>query len=71
VVRRSRSRFSRLGDEDLLTFQEVAVMLRISLRSIYRMVNQYGLETVRLGPQCVRVRMGDLRNYLSQRTIVY
>ena len=47
-------------ENDLLTQQEAAKLLRISLKSLRRLVREGRLPEVRLGPRLPRYRIRDL-----------
>ena len=53
-----------LSDEQLLTITEVAVALRVSKMTIYRLVHAGELPSIRIG-RSIRVPAGALRTYLD------
>ena len=55
---------SRGGVEPLLTAAEVAKILRLSVRSVRRLIAENELHVVRVG-RSVRVRPEDLRSFLD------
>ena len=55
---------SRGGVEPLLTVADVAEVLRLSVRSVRRLVDEKLLQVIRIG-RAVRVRPEDLRSFLD------
>ena len=55
---------SRGGVEPLLTIADVAEILRLSVRSIRRLVGEDQLRVIRIG-RALRVRREDLRSFLD------
>jgi excisionase family DNA binding protein len=51
------------GDSKLWTVAEIAVLLRVSAMTVYRMVNSGELRSVRIG-RAIRVRENALRDIL-------
>jgi excisionase family DNA binding protein len=49
---------------DLLTLMEVAKELKVTIRSVYRYKDLYGLPTVKVG-KCYRVRRADLEKWIE------
>lgn len=53
--------------EQMLTVAEIAAELRVSKMTVYRLVNERQLPSVRVG-RSVRVRRSDLDAYLDTAT---
>lgn len=52
---------------EFLTATEVATVLRVDPRTIYRLMEEGEIPSVRIGQRCIRVDTVDLINYLGQR----
>lgn len=52
---------------ELLTYQEVAAMLRVSVRTVERLVADGQLTCVRPTPSTPRIHSDDLRAYVAAR----
>lgn len=56
-------------EDKLLTIREVAEHLRISYNSAWLLVRAGKIPSVRVGERTVRVRVGDLKRYITERTV--
>lgn len=58
-----------MNDEKILTLQEVADYLKISLEQVYRFIkrDENQLPVINLSDKTKRVRMADLQGWLSQQ----
>ncbi len=61
--------YDELGDSNLLTPKEAAVMLGLSVDTlcVWRSVARYNLKYVRCG-RLIRYKMRDLREFIATRT---
>jgi excisionase family DNA binding protein len=53
----------------LLTVSDVAAMLQVSRRQVYRLVEDAGLPVLRVGPKSLRVDPEALAGWLSDRKV--
>lgn len=51
---------------DILTIQEVAKVLRVSTRTVYRWVDSGDLKVARIGRKTYRVFESDLRSFIKK-----
>lgn len=56
----------RLRQEELLTVQEVANLLRVSPPYVYKLLNERKLNGLRVGPRSWRVYSSSLEEYLER-----
>ncbi len=63
------SRGKQLEDPGLLTVKEVALAVRVSPATVYRLVQAGELGAVRVG-RSIRVKAEDLRAFLESRRVV-
>jgi len=55
-----------IGKDDILTIDEVAQVLKVSKRTVYRWIESGDLKTARLGRKTYRVFESDLRKFLKK-----
>ena len=53
-------------DNDILTIQEVAKVLKVSKRTVYRWVNSGDLKVARIGRKTYRVFESDLKKFIKK-----
>jgi excisionase family DNA binding protein len=56
-------------DDDLLTVEEVAKILRISKTSVYRMINERALGHVDMPHGSVKVTRGQVRQFIEEMKV--
>lgn len=54
------------GKGDILTIQEVAKILKVNVRTVYRWIDQGDLKTARIGRKTYRVFEYDLKDFLRK-----
>lgn len=54
------------GKGDILTIQEVAKILKVNVRTVYRWIDQGDLKTARIGRKTYRVFEHDLKDFLRK-----
>lgn len=54
------------GKGDILTIQEVAKILKVNVRTVYRWIDQGDLKTARIGRKTYRVFEQDLKDFLRK-----
>ena len=57
-----------LGDDQLLTVDEVAGTMRVSNMTVYRLIKSGQLAAIRVGKN-YRIRESDVDSYLSERSV--
>jgi excisionase family DNA binding protein len=55
-----------VADPEFMTVAEVAVLLRVAKMTVYRMVHDGELESVRIGRRTIRIRGASVRKLLGQ-----
>ena len=55
-----------LFKDDILTIEEVAKILKVSKRTVYRWVDSGDLKTARIGRKTYRVFESDLRKFVRK-----
>ena len=55
-----------LFKDDILTIEEVAKILKVSKRTVYRWVDSGDLKTARIGRKTYRVFESDLRKFIRK-----
>jgi len=58
-------------NDRLLTFTEAAELMRVSLRTIRRIVDSGSLAVIRLGERTLRIRSSEIERYLEENTLRY
>ncbi len=59
--------FFGMGRNDILTVDEVAKVMKVSLRTVYRWISSGDLRTARLGRKTYRVFSGDLVHFVRAK----
>jgi excisionase family DNA binding protein len=57
--------------ETLLTLEDVAKVLNISIRQVYRLIAEGKLPVLKVGTRSPRISPSDLRHYLESCTVQY
>ena len=52
--------------DDILTIQEVAKILKVSTRTVYRWIDEGDLKVARIGRKTYRVFESDLRKFIKK-----
>lgn len=56
-----------MGRNDIMTVEEVAKVMKVSLRTVYRWISAGDLRTARLGRKTYRVFSGDLVQFVRTK----
>ena len=65
---RRASRSPPYADEDLLTVADVAKHCQVAERTVRRWITHHGLKVVGAGPRLIRIRYGDLKDFLNRNS---
>ena len=60
-----------VGDDKLLTIDEVAEFLQLSKKAVRDLYRKKGLPVVRLGSNLIRFKQSDLDKFLNDRHVIY
>lgn len=56
-------------EKKLLTYEEAGEVLGISIRTVYRLIEEKALPTVRIAARAVRIPAGAIDKFIASRTI--
>lgn len=65
------SRRDFLLEQILLTFQQAAAMLAISLRQFRRLIDSGRISVVRVSYRAPRVRLTDIEAFIASNTVIH
>jgi len=58
----------RTMEKELLTIQEVADRFSVSRRTVYRLINDGKLSTIKISPKHVRISTLEVESYIKKNT---